>query len=107
MVSQNWGELRQFMWNLVGIVRTNRRLLRARRRLDLIWPEITEYYWEYEITADLIELRNSATVARLIIECAVRRRESRGLHYNLDYPNRDDARWTKPTVVDRLMLEGH
>lgn len=106
VVTQNWDELRRLMWNLVGIVRSNKRLLRARKRIDMVATEVREYYWEYTITSDLIELRNLVSVARLIVESALLRRESRGLNYNLDYPNRDDQNWRTDTIVDRVMLEG-
>ncbi|MCA9565203.1 MAG: L-aspartate oxidase, partial [Myxococcales bacterium] len=76
-------------------------------RIELLVSEIRQYYWDYTVTADLIELRNLATVAKLIIECAIRRRESRGLHYNTDYPERDDENWLTNTVIDRLMIEGY
>ena len=105
VVSQNWDELRRFMWNYVGIVRTDKRLTRARRRLVLLREEIHEYYWKFKVTGDTLELRNIADVAMLIVECALRRRESRGLHFTLDWPERDDARWLKDTVVSRAELE--
>ncbi len=105
VVSQNWDELRRFMWNYVGIVRTDKRLTRARRRLELLREEIREYYWRFKVTSDTLELRNIADVAMLIVECALRRHESRGLHYTLDYPKRDDEHAAVDTVLSRAMLE--
>ncbi|MBE2251509.1 MAG: L-aspartate oxidase [Myxococcus sp.] len=101
VVSQNWEEIRRLMWNYVGIVRTGKRLARARRRLDMLREEIREYYWQYSVTRDVIELRNIADVAHLIVECASRRKESRGLHYTLDYLAPDDHNWLVDTVVTR------
>jgi L-aspartate oxidase len=98
VVSQNWEEIRRLMWNFVGIVRTQKRLARARARLDLLRSEIRQYYWDYKVTRDVIELRNIADVAHLIVDCASRRQESRGLHYTLDFLQTDDA-WLKDSVV--------
>jgi L-aspartate oxidase len=100
VVSQNWEEIRRLMWNYVGIVRTLKRLARARRRLDMLREEIRQYYWDYHVTRDVIELRNIADVAHLIVECATSRKESRGLHFNLDFPRSSDA-CLSDTVVMR------
>ncbi len=88
IVKQNWDEIRHLMWNYVGIVRTDKRLARAQRRLENLTAEIQEYYWGYLVTRDLLELRNLADVARLIVACAQERKETRGLHYTLSWPGK-------------------
>ncbi len=86
-ITATWREIRTLMWNYVGIVRSNRRLKRARERLALIRHEVNEDYWKFKVSREMIELRNILTVAELIVECALRRKESRGLHYSVDYPS--------------------
>ena len=98
VIKQTWEEIRRFMWNYVGIVRTTRRLKRARHRVDLVQEEIRNYYWDFRITGDLVELRNLAQVAGLVVESALARRESRGLHYTIDFPQ-SDPRWLRDTEL--------
>ncbi len=100
VISHNWHELRHLMWNYVGIVRTSKRLERAKRRIQLLKQEVKEYYANFRVNSNLLELRNLITVAELIIECAIRRKESRGLHYTLDYPETEST--AKNTVLSKF-----
>jgi len=98
VIQQCWGEIRRFMWNFVGIVRTTKRLERAKHRIDLLRQEVNDYYKHFTVTPDLIELRNLVEVADLIIRSALSRHESRGLHFTLDYPD------TSPEALDTVLV---
>jgi L-aspartate oxidase len=112
VISHMWEEIRRLMWNYVGIVRSNKRLERAQHRLKNIMSEVREYYSHFKIHSDIIELRNIAMVADLSVECALRRKESRGIHYNLDYPfvphvkSLDGEKRVDPKAKDTILLRG-
>jgi L-aspartate oxidase len=101
VIYHNWDEIRRLMWDYVSIVRTDNRLRRAAARLRNLKKEVREFYWGHRVNADILELRNLVAVAGLIVECGLRRRESRGLHFTMDYPETDD-RFLKPTMLRKF-----
>jgi L-aspartate oxidase len=101
VIYHNWDEIRRLMWDYVSIVRTDNRLRRAAARLRNLKKEVREFYWGHRVNADILELRNLVAVAGLIVECGLRRRESRGLHFTMDYPETDD-RFLRPTMLRKF-----
>jgi len=106
VVAHLWDEIRRLMWDYVAIVRTNKRLQRALKRIENLQAEIQEYYWDFVVTSDLLELRNIATAAELVVRCAIQRPESRGLHYNLDYPEPNPNWAQRDTLLRRQEVRG-
>lgn len=101
LISHNWDQIRRLMWNYVGIVRSDKRLALVQERLTPILKEVDQHYRDYLLTPDLIELRNIALIAELIVHCAMLRKESRGLHFNIDYPDADNLTWQKNTILSK------
>jgi L-aspartate oxidase len=101
VIYHNWDEIRRLMWDYVSIVRTSKRLQRAAARLRNLKREVQEFYWNFKVTSELLELRNLVESASLIVECAIRRHESRGLHHTLDYPALDESRAPADTILRR------
>jgi L-aspartate oxidase len=99
LISHSWDEIRRFMWNYVGLVRSDQRLAMAAKRLAMVKNEIDDFFRNFEVDADLIEVRNIAVVADLIIQSATLRKESRGLHYSLSWPQRDDKNFAHDTIL--------